>query len=127
MDRAAGIKVEGQKELRRSLRKAGDDLEDLKSVHAEAAKIAEGGARPITPVRSGTLAGTVRSSGAKTSATLRAGKKAVPYAGPIHWGWPRRGIEPQPFLADGAKRTEPQWVEVFYEYVKKATKKVKGK
>ena len=126
MDRRAGITVEGQRELRRSLRKAGDDLEDLKSVHAEAAKIAEGGARPITPVLSGELLGTVRSSGAKTSATLRAGKKRVPYAGPIHWGWPARGIEPRPFLAEGAKRTEPQWVEVFYQYVNKAMKKVKG-
>lgn len=126
MDRRAGITVEGQRELRRSLRKAGDDLEDLKGVHAEAAKIAESGARPIVPVLTGQLAGTVRSSGTKTSAVLRAGKKAVPYAGPRHWGWPARGIEPAPFLADGAKRTEPQWVEVFYEYVKKATKKVKG-
>lgn len=125
--RDAGIKVEGQRELRKSLRQAGDDLEDLKAAHKAAAEIAAGGSRPLTPVRSGTLQGTVRAGGTKTSAVLRAGKKAVPYAGPIHWGWPNRGIEPQSFLADGAKNTEPQWVELFYQALDKALKKVKGK
>lgn len=125
--REAGIKVEGQRELRKTLRQAGDDLEDLKAAHKAAAEIAAGGSRPLTPVRSGTLQGTVRAGGTKTSAVLRAGKKAVPYAGPIHWGWPNRGIEPQSFLADGAKNTEPQWVELFYQALDKALKKVKGK
>lgn len=125
--REAGIKVEGQRELRKTLRQAGDDLEDLKAAHKAAAEIAAGGSRPLTPVRSGTLQGTVRAGGTKTSAVLRAGKKAVPYAGPIHWGWPNRGIAPQSFLADGAKNTEPQWVELFYEALDKALKKVKGK
>lgn len=125
--RQAGIKVEGQRELRKSLRQAGDDLEDLKAAHKAAAEIAAGGARPLTPVRSGTLQGTVRAGGTKTSAVLRAGRKAVPYAGPVHWGWPNRGIEPQPSLADGAKNTEPQWVELFYQELDKALKKVKGK
>lgn len=125
--REAGIKVEGQRELRKSLRQAGDDLEDLKAAHKAAAEIAAGGSRPLTPARSGTLQGTVRAGGTKTSAVLRAGKKAVPYAGPIHWGWPNRGIEPQSFLADGAKNTESQWVELFHQALDKALKKVKGK
>ena len=125
--REAGIKVEGQRELRKTLRQAGDDLEDLKAAHKAAAEIAAGGSRPLTPVRSAALQGTVRAGGTKTSAVIRAGKKAVPYAGPIHWGWPARGIEPQSFLADGAKNTEPQWVELFYQALDKALKKVKGK
>ena len=125
--RDAGIKVEGQRELRKTLRAAGDDLEDLKAAHKAAAEIAAGGSRPLAPVRSGDLAGTIRAGGTKTSAVIRAGKKVVPYAGPIHWGWPARGIEPHPFLADGAQRTEPQWVELFYQALDKALKKVKGK
>ena len=48
--REAGIKVEGQRELRKSLRQAGDDLEDLKAAHKAAAEIAAGGSRPLTPV-----------------------------------------------------------------------------
>lgn len=125
--RDAGIRIEGQRELRKTLRQAGDDLEDLKAAHKAAAEVAAGGSRPLAPVRSGLLAGTIRAGGTKTSAVVRAGKKAVPYAGPIHWGWAARGIEPQTFLADGAKRTEPQWVELFYQAMEKALKKVKGK
>lgn len=125
--RDAGIRVEGQRELRRSLRRAGDDLEDLKAVHKAAAEVAAGGANPLAPRRTGDLAGTIRPGGTKTQAVIRAGKKRVPYAAPIHWGWPARGIEPSPFLADGAKRTEPEWVDLFYEYVNKTIKKVKGK
>lgn len=124
---SAGIRIEGQRELRRTLRAAGDDLEDLKAAHKAAAEVAAGGARPITPTLTGDLAGTVRAGGTKTSAVIRAGKKAVPYAGPIHWGWPARGIEPREFLAEGAKRTEPQWVELFYQQLEKSLKKVKGK
>ena len=125
--REAGIRVEGQRELRKSLRQAGDDLEDLKAAHKAAAEVAAGGAKPLVPVRSGKLAATIRPGGTKTGAVIRAGKKAVPYAGPIHWGWAARGIEASPFLADGAKDTEPQWVELFYKALNKSLKKVKGK
>lgn len=127
MSREAGIRLEGQRQLRKTLREAGDDLEDLKAAHKAAAEVAAGGSRPLAPVRSGLLAGTIRAGGTKTSAVIRAGKKAVPYAGPTHWGWAARGIEPHPFLATGAKNTEPQWVELFYQAMNKALKKVKGK
>lgn len=125
--RDAGIRIEGQRELRKSLRQAGDDLEDLKAAHKAAAEVAAGGAKPHVPRRTGRLAGTIRPGGTKTGAVIRAGRKAVPYAGPIHWGWEARGIEPQEFLADGAKDTEPQWVELFYKALNKSLKKVKGK
>lgn len=125
--RDAGIRIEGQRELRKTLRQAGDDLEDLKAAHKAAAEVAAGGAKPLVPRRSGELAGTIRAGGTKTQAVIRAGKKRVPYAGPIHWGWDARGIEPAPFLADGAKNTESTWVELFYQAMEKALKKVKGK
>ncbi|WP_114856470.1 HK97 gp10 family phage protein [Brachybacterium sp. YJGR34] len=125
-ERDAGIRIEGQRELRKTLRQAGDDLEDLKAAHKAAAEVAAGGSKPLAPVRTGNLASTIRAGGTKTSAVIRAGKKRVPYAGPIHWGWESRGIEPTPFLADGAKNTEPQWVELFYQALDKALKKVKG-
>jgi hypothetical protein len=33
----------------------------------------------------------------------------VPYAGPIHWGWPARHIKAQPWLADTAASTQSTW------------------
>jgi hypothetical protein len=51
----------------------------------------------------------MRSSGTQGAAIVRAGGARVPYAGPIHWGWPRRHITARPWLADTAARTQPTW------------------
>lgn len=120
------IEVEGAKRLRRTLREAGDDLEDLKAAHAAAAKIAAEAAAALAPRRSGKLAATVRSSGQKTAGVIRAGKKRVPYAGVIHWGWPRRGIEPQLFLTKGARATESTWIPIYEKALEQAIDKIKG-
>jgi len=57
---------------------------------------------------------------------VQAGRASVPYAGPIHWGWPARNIEPQPFLTDAAVATEPRWTAQYLEDVEAALAKVKG-
>ena len=122
--RGPTVKVEGAARLRRTMRQAGLDLEDLKAAHARAVKIAEGAVQ--APRRSGRLAGTVRSAGTKTAGILRAGRASVPYAGPIHWGWKARGITAQPFLSDAAQRSEPRWLPVYTEAVDAALDQVKG-
>lgn len=121
------LEIEGQRELRRTLKAAGDDLSDLKAAHKEAAEIASDGSEPLAPRLSGKLAGSIRAGATKTQAVIRAGRKSVPYAGPIHWGWKARGIEPHAFLADGAKRTESQWIPIFEKVLQESIKKVKGK
>jgi hypothetical protein len=122
---AGGVRVEGARELRRTLKRAGDDLSDLKDTHATVARIVAGAA---TPPRgpTGRLAASVRGSGTKTASVVRAGRKAVPYAGPIHWGWRRRNIEAQPFLTTAAASTEPRWVGLFAEALDTALAKVRG-
>lgn len=106
------------------MKQAGLDLGNLRAAHAKAAKIAEGAANP--PKRSGALASTVRSSGTKTAGVLRAGRASVPYAGPIHWGWPRRGISANPFLSDAAQRSESTWLPVYEAAVNDALDQIKG-
>jgi hypothetical protein len=59
-----------------------------------------GAARPLAPIRSGKLAASIRPGAAATKATVRAGAAQLPYAGPIHYGWPARHIRPNPFLID---------------------------
>lgn len=121
------IKVEGIKQLRSSMRKAGMDLSQLKSAHAEAGSIAASAARARAPIGpTGKLSASIRSSGTNTAAIVRAGKKAVPYAGPIHWGWPSRGIAANTFMSDGATATENQWMPIFERAVEDAIKQVKG-
>lgn len=118
--------LKGAAELRRTLRKAGQDLEDLKDANAAAAKIVEEGAVGLVPVDFGNLARSIRSSGTKTAGVVRAGSKAVPYAGPIHWGWPARNIQANPFAADAAKLTEPTWGRIYEDAVQQAIKRIKG-
>lgn len=120
------IQVDGARQLRRTLRKAGDDLTELKEAHAAAARIAATEAAARAPRRSGALAGSVRSSGTKTAGIVRAGYARVPYAGPIHWGWPARNIEPQPFASEAAKRTQARWTLVYKQAVDKILSRVKG-
>ena len=120
------VQVRGARELRRTLRKAGADMQQVKNLHAEIGGIVAGAARPATPHRSGRLAGTVRSSGTQTASIVRAGRASVPYAGPIQWGWPARNIEPQPWLTDAAHETEPRWFAAFDAGIERILASIKG-
>ena len=116
----------GARELRRTLRKAGDDLAELKAAHAEAAGIVAGAARPGAPRVSGALAGTVRPGATKTAAIVRAGKASVPYANPIHWGWGRRHIAANPWMSRAATSTENTWTAAYAEAVDKIIGTIQG-
>lgn len=109
------LNVEGGRKLRAALKAAGDDLADMTAAHKRITDIVIGTAGGKVPRRSGRLASSVRGSGTKTASVVRAGGARVPYAGPIHWGWPTRNISAQPFLVDAARATEPQWTAVYLE------------
>lgn len=128
----AGLKLEGGRNLRRTLREAGSDLTELKDANAQAASIVAGRAQSWAPVVSGRLAATVRSSGTKTAGIVRAGNNrksasGVPYAAPIHWGWKARNIRANPFLSYSAQSTEPTWLALYESLVNTALSKIKGK
>lgn len=118
--------VEGGRELRRTLKQAGDDLQDLTAAHREAAEIAARASSALAPVKSGRLRDTIRAAGTKTAGIIRAGFARVPYAGPIHWGWRRRNIDAQPFMSQGAQDSEGRWIRVYEDYIDTAMQKVKG-
>lgn len=107
------VKVDGLPRLRAALRAAGHDVADLKDANAAAAALVASTAASRAPRRSGRLASTVRGNRAVGRATVLAGGAAVPYAGPIHWGWPARGIEAQPFMSNAATDTESTWLPLY--------------
>lgn len=120
-----GARVDGARELRRALRKAGLDLKsDIREAHKTVASTVVSRARvlcPVAPVsmasaKPGLLRDSLRPGSTQTAAIGRAGGKRVPYANPIHWGWHKRNIRPNLFLTRAASETEPQWVR---EYEKK--------
>jgi phage gpG-like protein len=121
------VKVEGARRLRATLKQAGDDLEDLKAAHARAAAIVVARGRPGAPVgETGRLAASVRGSGTKAGAIVRAGSAALPYAGVQEWGWPARHIAAQPFLVPAALETEPTWYPAYQAEVQAILDRVKG-
>jgi hypothetical protein len=141
-----GVRVVGQRELQKVLRGLGDDaVNDIKKAHAAAAKIVEGTAKLLVPRHgsrsvisgrpywytpthaSGQMAGTIRSSGQRRGGFVRAGKKLVPYAGPVHFGWPSRPnpakgwrggpIAPNPFLFDALDKRREEVANTFARYI----------
>ena len=123
----AGVRVEGARELRKSLKAAGVEMADLKAVNANVAAMVASAASAAAPRgASGRLAASVRGNKAVGTARISAGTAGVPYAGPIHWGWPARNIEPQPFIADTALALQDQWISLYEAGIAEVLAKVEG-
>lgn len=92
------VQVDGLRQTVRALEQAGASLNDLKDVMAGIAAEARDLAAGFAPVRSGKLRASIRGNRAKGKAVVNAGSARVRYAGPINYGWPKRGIRPNGFL-----------------------------
>ena len=123
---AATFEIEGGKELRKSLRDVENGLKDLKVAHAEAAGIVAEAAMAGAPRRSGRLAGSIRPSGTKAAAIVRAGGARIPYAGVQEYGWPGHNIPAQPYIVPAAHDTESTWIARYEAAVDQLLGKVKG-
>ena len=111
---ATRVEVKGAKELRRAFRQLPPEYrKELAAIHKRIARPVAETARVLAPKQSGALAASIRPLGSQRSGRIAAGRKSVPYAGPIHWGWPRRNIEPQPFLVDALTRNQNQIADNF--------------
>lgn len=120
------VEVRGSRQLRKTLKAAGDDLSELKTVHEAVGALVVGVAKALAPKRSGALAGSVRTARLASGVLVRAGSARVPYANPIHWGWPKRNIAANPFMSNAALQTEPQWVKLYEDELEKIIRKVEG-
>jgi hypothetical protein len=124
---AAQTKVEGARELESSARAAAADLEDMSRANAQAGDYLAGRARGMAPAVSGRLAGSVRAVVSATQVSVTAGGPGVPYAGPIHWGWPARNISAQPFLLDAMEQSETSVVRMYEADVNRTVNTIHGK
>jgi len=120
--RQGGVRVEGLNDTRRKLKKLGDDVnygDQFLAVNKTLADAVAADSKNYVPVLTGGLQGTIRAAASKTSGRVKAGYKAVPYAGPIHFGWPARFIKPQPFIYDAIDRRRDQIKDRYDQLVKK--------
>ncbi len=91
-DRIFKVEAEGLAELQRDLKRAGAAAEDFKAANRAIGDLVAQEGRREVPVRSGLLRSTIRGESTTRQAIIVAGTSGVPYAGPIHFGWPNRGL-----------------------------------
>ena len=101
-------------------------MDELRDVNARAARVALPAVRSLVPSRTGTLAGSLRTGATKRAGVIRAGRKSVPYAGVINYGWPARHITGRLYANTGVAQSEPQWTRLYKDFIKKTMSQVKG-
>jgi hypothetical protein len=127
--RRPAIGVDGLNSLKRSLKAAGVELQDLKDAHAAVAATVVRAARftPKNPARStGALAASVRGAGQAGAAVVRAGRASLPYTQPTHWGWPSRHVTAQPFVWDAIANTQEQWLGEYERALRQIINDIEG-
>lgn len=133
MNQPAGIKVRGFNQAVRSLRELGVPDDEIKRAGSESGELVANEARTLVPVRTGKLRDSIRVSKTLRKVTIQAGnnrksKSGVPYANPIHWGWFKRNIKPQPFFVKALGITRDEVYRNYYDQIAKlvARQNIKG-
>ncbi len=123
----SGVKITNLKEINRVLKALEVPNKEVRAAAKRSADVLIAEARGLVPVRTGRLRDSIRIGATSTGkVTIRAGNNTtIPYANPIHWGWFKRGIRPQAFLAKalGYKREEiyQKWFEEFERLITEQT------
>jgi hypothetical protein len=102
-----GVRIDGLNAVVRGLIAIGFEVDDLKDSFSAIAARGARAAAQFAPKRLGTLAGDVRGSRARSKAVITAGRKSVPYAGPINYGWAAHNITANGFMQKADKVIQP--------------------
>ena len=127
-----GVKVTGLNQAIRALRELGVPDAEIKQAGSDAGELVAREARNLAPVRSGALRDSIRVSKTLRKVTISAGnnrtsKSGIPYANPIHWGWFKRNIKPQPFFAKALGLTRGEAYQTYFNNMSKLIDKQNAK
>lgn len=115
------LRIEGARELQKSIRAMQDkDLrKELRLANKAAATVVADEAEIEAPVGpTGRLARSIGVLAGQSSATVKAGSAArVPYAAPIHFGWPARGIAANPFIYRALAKKSEEMSDIYEEKI----------
>jgi hypothetical protein len=103
----ASIRVDGLQQVVRARLAIGLDVDDLKDAFSDIAREGAQLASRAAPRLTGTLAADIRGNRARSKAVVAAGRVSVPYAGPINYGWAKRGIAPAGFMQAADREWQP--------------------
>jgi hypothetical protein len=102
MGNYTAYRVSGDRETVAAFRRLGLKSSDLSRAFDDIGRQIEHDASVFAPKVTGALSNDVRAYKSKTRATVVVGRKAVPYAAPINFGWPKRNIRPALFMQRAA-------------------------
>ncbi len=106
--------IQGLREVQKALNKFKDaSRKQMQPTHLKAAQIVAVESVKFVPVKSGALLSSLKAVGLQTGGRVRAGSASVPYAAPIHFGWPARSIKPQPFIYDALDKRRDEVVKLY--------------
>ena len=118
MSDTSGIKVEGLKDLNKALRLIGIPAKEMNAAAKRAGQVVLRESVTLVPVRTGALRNSIKLSATTKGISIRAGNEGkVRYANPIHWGWFKRHIKPQPFFTKALGYTRQEIYENYYREV----------
>lgn len=128
----SGVKVQGLRTITKALQNIGVPNKEITDAAKRSANRVVNEAKTLAPVRSGALRDSIRIAARATGrVSISAGKASVPYANPIHWGWFKRNIKPQPFFIKAIGLTRN---DVYQDYlreleglIKRESAKAQGK
>ena len=127
-----GVKVKGLNQAIRSLRELGVPDQEIKDAGSQAGELVASEARSLAPVKTGKLRDSIRVSKTLRKVTISAGNNrtsasGIPYANPIHWGWFKRNIKPQPFFVKALGLTRDQVFRAYFDNIAKLVAKQNAK
>ena len=114
-----GIKIANLREINRVLNAVGVPKKEVSAAAKRSAQVLVDEARSLVPVRSGRLRDSIRIGATGTGkTTIRAGNNTtIQYANPIHWGWFKRNIKPQPFFIKALGITREEVYQNYYRTI----------
>jgi len=123
-----GVKVKNLREINKALDAIGVPKDAIKDAGKESGELVANQARGLVPVRTGALRNSIRvGATARGKITIKAGNNrnsssGVPYANPIHWGWFKRHIRPQPFFVRALGYTREEIYENYFSQMENLIK-----
>lgn len=121
--RSSGYRVRGARELRSTLRASGYRMRNLGAINKRVGAVITPIAAAKAPKVTGRLAQSIRPAAQQSRVRIAS---RLPYAGPQHWGWAARNIEPTHFISDAATSTEPTWIELYWRELEDAISSIRG-
>ena len=117
---AEAIKVVGLAEVQRALKQMEVPGKEISQAGFDAAKLVADYAKARTvPVKTGATRNAIRPAKLQRGAVIRVKGTQIPYANPIHFGWFKRHILPNPYLY---KALDVRIDEVYSAYFKQLSK-----